>query len=70
MKVLKIGKDRNVGRELTCDNCGALLLVVPNDVKEYQSTGYTSCSTETHYYVICPDCEKGTNVSYKYKTLR
>jgi hypothetical protein len=69
MKVLKSGKDRNVGRELTCNNCGALLLVVPNDVKEYQSTDYTGC-TDTSYYVDCPDCNKNTYVSYKFKSLR
>ena len=68
MKVLKKGKDRNIGRELTCSNCAALLLVLPKDVKSYQSTDYTG-GTDTEHYVTCPDCSKRIYVSYKYQYL-
>ena len=68
MKVLKKGKDRNIGRELTCSNCAALLLVLPKDVKSYTSTDYGG-ETDTTYYVTCPDCQKKTYVSYKYQYL-
>jgi len=68
MKVLKKAAERKVGRKLTCSNCGALLLVVPRDVKSYQSYCYDG-SSDTEYYVKCPECNKDTHVSYKYQYL-
>ena len=68
MKVLQKGRDRDVGKEHTCSQCGSLLLVLPIDVKSYVSYDYGGGS-DTVYYVNCPECGHKSHVSYKYKYL-
>ncbi len=67
MQVLKKGRDRNLGRKLTCSNCAALLLVLPCDV--HSSSGYYMGELDTSYYVVCPECRKHTDVGSEFKTL-
>jgi len=64
MKVLAKGRDRNLGRKLTCSNCAALLLVLPCDVNT--SNGCYMGESETSYYVTCPECNEVIEVNYTY----
>ena len=69
MEVLKKGRERDMGRELTCNMCASLLLVLPIDVETRTSKDYSG-STDTYYYVTCPECKHENLVSYKYTSLR
>lgn len=61
MKVLKKGKALATGRRFLCKNCGALLLVLPTDVKRYESWDYLGDSYHV-YSATCPECKKAQSV--------
>ena len=51
----------SVIKRCICNNCGAELEYVPNDVKSKTVTDYGGGS-DTYYFIVCPQCTKDVSV--------
>ena len=65
VKVLRKGKDPKIVKEVSCNNCAAYLEYVPNDVDHYERHYYDG-SSDTIYYIVCPECDHKVEVKRRY----
>lgn len=56
MAIEVIGKDESKKWKATCNNCSAILLYLPVDVKYSTSSDYSGVS-DTTAYIKCPECK-------------
>lgn len=55
VKVIDPGPDPKIVKQILCNNCGAKLEYVPNDVKE---RSFYDGGFDTRYWINCPQCSK------------
>lgn len=61
VKVIDPGPDPKVVKQVVCQNCGAKLEYVPNDVKSQSVHDYGGGS-DTYCWIDCPQCAKKVTV--------
>ena len=57
VKIINTIPDSSIVKRKVCNNCGATLQYVPNDIRIHLSTDYTSCR-EFDNVIDCPNCGK------------
>ncbi len=55
VKVIKVGADPSVVKQVICRQCGATLEYVPIDVKKYEGRDYSG-GPDGHTWIDCPNC--------------
>lgn len=55
MSVQVVGRAVNLLKEVTCQQCLAILKYAPEDTEEFRSRDYTG-DVDITKYIECPDC--------------
>lgn len=56
-----IGENPKVGRECSCQGCGAIIRYYKNDVREEHTIDYGG-GTDANYSIKCPRCSNSISV--------
>ena len=62
VRVVDVGPDKSVVKEVVCRHCGARLEYVPMDIKSRTYSDYGG-GCDTDYFIKCPPC--GNEVQVK-----
>lgn len=60
-RVLDPKPQSDVEKQMSCQQCGALIAYVPNDIIKKTFSDYGGGS-DTYNYVNCPNCQKDTRI--------
>jgi hypothetical protein len=62
VRVIDPTPDPQVIKRISCNNCGARLEYVPNDVQSYNGTDYSG-GPDGRTWIVCPQCNKDVTIS-------